>query len=47
MIMGFFSRGGDGSRGAGGIAVGKLRARRKAAAQTSCLQRCTDRMKKV
>lgn len=44
---GLFQQRGDGSRGAGGIAVGKLRVRRKAAAQAGCLQRCTGRIKKV
>lgn len=37
----------DGGRGAGGIAVGKLRVRRGAVARTSTLQRCTRRIKKV
>lgn len=46
MIMGFFSRVGDGSGGAGGIALGKLQVRRKVAAQTSCLQRYMGRFKK-
>lgn len=40
MIMGFFGGGGTGA------AMGKLRVWREAAAQRSCLQRCTGQIKK-